>query len=69
MISRSPWLAASCRGRYGSRVDSALLVETPIDLRDLGNPTPALGMVQCQNLPLRPVKVIGNVRYLLIEPL
>jgi len=55
--------------RCGSRIDSALRVETPIDLRNLGNPTLPLGMVQRQNLLVRPVKVIGNVRYLLIEPL
>jgi hypothetical protein len=46
-----------------------LIVESLVDLGDLGDPTTALGVLQRQNLLVRPVKVIGNVRYLLIEPL
>jgi hypothetical protein len=40
-----------------------------IDLCDLGDPALALGVLQRQNLFVRPMKVIGDVRYLLIEPL
>jgi hypothetical protein len=46
-----------------------LFIETLVDLRDLRNPALALGMFQRQNLFVRPVKVISNIRYLLIEPL
>ena len=45
------------------------LVETLVDLGDLRDPTLALGMLERQDLVVRPVKVIGNVRYLLVEPL
>jgi hypothetical protein len=46
-----------------------LVVEALVDLCNLGDPTLALGVLQRQNFLMRPVKVIGNVRYLLIEPL
>jgi hypothetical protein len=55
---------------YASRTESALLVvETPVDPRNLCDPTLALGMLQRQDFLVRPVKVIRNVRYLLIQPL
>jgi hypothetical protein len=46
-----------------------LFIEPLVDLRDLSDPALALGVFQRQNLFVRPVKVIGYVRYLLIEPL
>jgi hypothetical protein len=46
-----------------------LLIEALIDLRNLHDPALALSVLQRQNLFVRPVKVISNVRYLLIEPL
>jgi len=46
-----------------------LLIEALIDLRNLHDPALALGVLQRQNLFVRPVKVIRNVGYLLIEPL
>jgi hypothetical protein len=46
-----------------------LLVEALINLGDFCNPALALRMVQRQNLFVRPVKMIGNVGYLLIQPL
>jgi hypothetical protein len=46
-----------------------LFIEPLVDLRDLSDPALALGVFQRQNLFVRPVKVIGNIRYLLIEPL
>ena len=46
-----------------------LLIEALIDLRNLHDPALALGVLQGQNLFVRPMKVIGNVGYLLVEPL
>ena len=46
-----------------------LLIEALVDLGNLHNPALALGMLQNQNLVVRPVEVISDVRYLLIEPL
>jgi hypothetical protein len=46
-----------------------LIVEAPINFCDLSNPALSLGMLQRQDFIVRPVKVIRNVRYLLIEPL
>jgi len=40
-----------------------------IDFGNLCDPALTLGMLKRQNLGVRPVKVICNVRYLLIEPL
>jgi hypothetical protein len=45
------------------------LIESLVDLRDLRDPSLTLGVLERQDLVVRPVKVIGNVRYLLIEPL
>jgi len=46
-----------------------LVVEALVDLCNLDNPTLAFSMLQRQNFLVRPVKVIRNVRYLLVEPL
>jgi hypothetical protein len=46
-----------------------LFVESPVDLGDLCDPALTLAVFERENLVVRPVKVIGNVRYLLIEPL
>jgi len=46
-----------------------LFIESPIDLGDLSDPALALAVFEREDLVVRPVKVIGNVRYLLIEPL
>jgi hypothetical protein len=55
---------------YASKTRPALLVvETLVDLCNLGNPALAFGMLQRQYFLVRPVKVIRNVRYLLIEPI
>jgi len=55
---------------YGSTTKALLLViETLVDPGNFSYPTLALGMFQRQNLFVRPMKVIRNVRYLLIEPL
>jgi hypothetical protein len=45
-----------------------LLVEAQIDFCDLPHPSLALLMLERQDLFVRPVKMIGNVRYLLVEP-
>jgi len=52
-----------------SRAPRALVIKAPVDLGDLGDPALALRVRQRQDFFVRPVKVIGNVRYLLIEPL
>ena len=58
------------RPGYGSKTRLVLLViETLVDLCDLLHPTLALRMIQRQDLLMRPVKVVRNIRYLLIEPL
>jgi len=46
-----------------------LLVEALIDLGDFCNPALTFSMLHRQNLFVRPVKVIGDISYLLIEPL
>jgi hypothetical protein len=51
------------------RRSAHLLVEALIDLSDLRDPALALGVLQRKNLFVRPMKVIGDVRYLLVEPL
>jgi hypothetical protein len=48
---------------------ACLLVEALIDLCDLRDPALALCVLQRKDLFVRPMKVIGDVRYLLIEPL
>jgi hypothetical protein len=46
-----------------------LLIEPPIDPGDLGDPLLALAMLQLQNLVVWPVEMIGDVGYLLEQPL
>jgi len=46
-----------------------LLVEALVDLRDFAHPALSLAVLQREDLFVRPVKVKGYVRYLLIEPL
>jgi len=46
-----------------------LIVQSLIDLGDFIHPLLTLLMLQFENLRVRPVKVVCNVRYLLIEPL
>jgi hypothetical protein len=46
-----------------------LFIETLVDPGDLGDPALTLAMFKRQDLLVRPMKVIGDVRYLLIEPL
>jgi hypothetical protein len=40
-----------------------------VDLRDLADPVLSLVVLEPENLLVRPVKVICDVRYLLAEPL
>jgi hypothetical protein len=46
-----------------------LLVKSLVDPGDFGDPALALAVFEREDLLMRPVKVISNVRYLLIEPL
>jgi hypothetical protein len=46
-----------------------LRIETLMNLGNLCHPALALSMLQGENLFVRPVKIIGNVGYLLVEPL
>jgi hypothetical protein len=46
-----------------------LLIEAFIDLGDFCDPALAFSMLHRQNLSVRPVKVIGNIGYLLVQPL
>jgi hypothetical protein len=52
---------------YASR-SRRLFVEAPIDLGDLPYPLLAFLVLEGQDLLMRPVEMIGNVRYLLVEP-
>jgi hypothetical protein len=52
---------------YASR-SRRLFVEAPIDPGDLLHPLLALLMLERQDLFMWPVEMIGNVRYLLVEP-
>jgi hypothetical protein len=45
----------------------SLAVEALIDPRDLGHPTPALAMVELQNLFERPVEMKSQEGYLLVQ--
>jgi hypothetical protein len=63
-----PARAASVAGAEALMTGRAL-IESLVDLRDLRDPSLTLGVLERQDLVVRPVKVIGNVRYLLIEPL
>jgi hypothetical protein len=46
-----------------------LLVESPVDFGYLVNPALPFAVLQRKDLFVRPVKVKGDVRYLLVEPL
>ena len=46
----------------GCRVDAL------VDLGDPFNPQLALAMLQCKHLVTRPMKVVGDIGYLLVEP-
>jgi hypothetical protein len=46
-----------------------LLVEPVVDLCDLGDPALTFGMIERQDLFVRPVKMVRHIRYLLVEPL
>ena len=45
------------------------VVEPAVDLRDLRDPLLPLTVFEPEDLLVRPVKVIRDVRYLLVEPL
>jgi hypothetical protein len=45
------------------------VIEAAVDLRDLRDPLFPFTMFERQDLLVRPVKVIRDVRYLLAEPL
>ena len=45
----------------------SLIIHPSIDRRDLSDPFAALGMFHGHDLPLRPVEVIGDKGYLLVQ--
>jgi hypothetical protein len=45
------------------------LIQLPIDSRDLFDPTPAVGVFQIHHGLGRPMKVIGDEGYLLVQRL
>jgi len=55
--------------RASYQTSAFAIVETLIDLRNLADPALPLGVLQRQYVLVRPVKVICNIRYLLIEPI
>ncbi len=78
-------LAAGAVGLYGPRATDwtpavgrrdaralslfARFVDLGVDLRDLPHPYLALFVFHVENIIKRPVKVIGDVCYLLVQPL
>jgi hypothetical protein len=46
---------------------SSLLVHATVDRRDARHPFAALGVLHGHDLPLRPVEVIGDKGYLLVQ--
>jgi hypothetical protein len=67
MISRPALFSRPAMHQDSGRL--SLVVQTLVDLCNLGDPTLAFGMLQRQDFLVRPVKVIRDVRYLLVEPL
>lgn len=45
-----------------------VLVKAAVDPRDFLGPSPAIGVLQGEDVVERPVQVIGDVGYLLMEP-
>jgi hypothetical protein len=50
-------------------MEALLLVHPPIDGRDLFHPAAAVGVLERHDLVMRPVKVIGEKGYLLVQRL
>ena len=46
-----------------------MLIQPLVDPRDFGDPPLTLAVVQLHDLVIGPVKVIGQVRYLLVQPI
>jgi hypothetical protein len=46
-----------------------LFIETRVDRGDSFHPLPSIGMLQGENFFERPVKVVSDVGYLLVEPI
>jgi hypothetical protein len=46
-----------------------VLVETAVDRGNFLGPSPSIGVLQGEDLIERPMKVIGDVGYLLLEPI
>ena len=61
--------AAVASPRPLQRRDSLLIfpVAAPVDLVDLLDPTPPIGMLEAQHVLERPVEVVGDIGYLLME--
>jgi hypothetical protein len=53
--------------RLGTALSTRRLIESPIDLRDFLDPALPFGMFKVKHLLRGPVKVVGNVGYLLIQ--
>ena len=68
-VQSDRWGRSCCWADASKTRSPLLVVETLVDLGNLGNPTLALSVLERHDLLVRPMKVIRNVRYLLIEPL
>jgi hypothetical protein len=66
VLAARPFLQTSAASRTRSAFS---VVDALVDPCNLGDPTLTLGVLERQYFLVRPVKVIRNVRYLLIEPL
>ena len=61
-----------CSADRGVRATSGLnrlVVDPLVQARDLGDPAMAVGVLQIEDAIRRPVEVVGDERYLLVEPL
>jgi hypothetical protein len=57
-------------GRYSALFSALVLrIQAAVDLRNLFDPLPTLGVLQRHDLGVRPMEVKGDIRYLLVEPL
>jgi len=63
-----PWRRnqASAEG-LTAKILSIFAAQLPIDLADLFHPSVPLGMLQIEDIVERPMEVIGDVRYLLVQ--
>ena len=56
-----------CLRRLRAPLNPSRFIDPPVDRRDLLHPLPPLGVLQVEHLVPRPVEVVRNERYLLVQ--